>query len=146
MDGQASQLRIIYYLIHAVKITGRLQSKVITRIKISTIRSSKFRSSLRAVYVFFYKIAGDPLFYSSLKRSQFKKCFSQCLSLHRNGFLQENMQEQLLIQNIALTSMKYNSLNKPMKPKKFKQGFQTKENGLKEQEFVEFFRIHPEFC
>ena len=32
-----------------------------------------------------------------------------------------------------------------MKPKKFKQGFQTKENGLKEKEFVEFLRIYPEF-
>ena len=34
---------------------------------------------------------------------------------------------------------------KSMKPKKFKQGFQTKENGLKEKEFVEFLRIYPEF-
>ena len=31
-----------------------------------------------------------------------------------------------------------------MKPKKFKQGFQTKENGLKEQEFVKFLRIYPQ--
>ena len=34
---------------------------------------------------------------------------------------------------------------KSMKPKKFKQGFQTKENDLKEQEFVELLRIYPEF-
>ena len=33
-----------------------------------------------------------------------------------------------------------------MKPKKFKQGFQMNENDLKEQEFVEFLRIYPEFC
>ena len=32
-----------------------------------------------------------------------------------------------------------------MEPKKFKQRFQTKQNDLKEQEFVEFLRIYPEF-
>ena len=30
-----------------------------------------------------------------------------------------------------------------MKPKKFKQGFQTNENDLKEQEFVEFLQFIP---
>ena len=47
-------------------------------------------------------------------------------------FLEKNMQEQLLIKNIALTSMKYNSPKISMKPKKLKQGFQTKENDSKE--------------
>ena len=47
-------------------------------------------------------------------------------------FLEKTMQEQLLIKNIALTSMKYNSPKISMKRKKFKQGFQTKQNGLKE--------------
>ena len=32
-----------------------------------------------------------------------------------------------------------------MKPKKFKEGLQTKENGLKEQEFVEFLRIYSKY-
>ena len=32
-----------------------------------------------------------------------------------------------------------------MKPKKFKQAFQMKQNGFKKQEFVEFQRIYPEF-
>ena len=39
--------------------------------------------------------------------------------------------------------MKYNSPKKSMKPKKFKQGFQTNENDLKEQEFVEFLQFIP---
>ena len=40
--------------------------------------------------------------------------------------------------------MKYNSPKKSMKPNKFKQGFQMKENGLKEQEFLQFLQIYPQ--